>query len=92
MLSSDPKIRRRNAVETRPLPQGAVLVDMQTGQCYRLNRVGAEIWSMLERPSALREICESVAARYGRPSASIEDEVRELVDHLTKEQLVEPVS
>jgi Coenzyme PQQ synthesis protein D (PqqD) len=92
MLNSDPKIRRRNGVETRPLPQGAVLVDMETGQCYRLNRVGAEIWSMLEIPSALHEICEGVAARYGRLSTSIEHEVRELVDHLKKEQLIEPVS
>jgi hypothetical protein len=92
MLSPDHKLRRRSGVETRPLPQGAVLVDMTTGRCYRLNRVGAEIWAMLEPPAALGEICAGVATRYGRPVDAIELEVRDLVEHLTKEQLIEPTS
>ena len=92
MPSSDHKLRRRSGVETRPLPQGALLVDMSTGRCYRLNRVGAEIWSMLDVPSALPEICEGIATRYQRPPDLIQPEIRELVEHLMKEQLIEPAS
>jgi hypothetical protein len=93
MPISDQKLRRRSGVETRKLAQGAaVLVDMKTGRCYRLNRVGAEIWSMLESPSAEGDICESVAARYGRSVDAIEHEVHDLVQHLTNEQLIEPRS
>jgi Coenzyme PQQ synthesis protein D (PqqD) len=92
MASSEQKIRRRANVETRPLPQGAVLVDMDSGRCYRLNRVGAEIWSMLESPSDLGQVCASVAARYGRAVDTIEPEIRELVERLTKEQLLEPAA
>lgn len=92
MPGSDHKLRRRSGVETRKLPQGAVLVDMGTGRCYRLNRVGAEIWAMLESPSALGELCEGVATRYRRSVDAIEQEVRDLVEHLTKEQLIESIS
>jgi hypothetical protein len=77
-------------VEARPLPQGALLVDMNTGRCFRLNRVGAEVWSMMEAPTPLGRICEQVASRYGLAPESIEHEVRGLVEHLLKEQLVEP--
>lgn len=74
------------------MPRGAILVDMETGRCYRLNHVGAEIWTMLESPSGLGEICASVAERYGRPVDAIQHEVRDLVEHLTKERLLEPAA
>lgn len=70
--------------------KGAVLVDMNTGRCYRLNRVGAEIWALLRAPLALSDICAEVAKKYDPPPAALEGDVRALVTHLLTERLVEP--
>jgi hypothetical protein len=86
--SPSSRLRQRSGVEARPLPKGALLVDMNTGSCFKLNQVGAEIWTMLVLPHALDDICRDVAKRYQRPIEEIGNEIRELVEHLTREQLV----
>jgi len=89
----DTVLTRRSAVEGRPLPagSGAVLVDMSTGRCFRLNRVGNEVWGMLGEGLTMREICARVAGRYQLPTTRIESEVMALVAQLAREGLVEPV-
>jgi len=72
------------------MAKGAILVDMDTGRCYRLNRVGAEIWTLLRAPRALPELCAEVAKRYDPPPPALESDVRALVTHLLTERLVEP--
>jgi hypothetical protein len=85
------RLRRCSNVEARQLAEGSVIVDMRTGQCYRLNRVGAEIWSLLDRPLAIPEICASIADRYQRSLTAIEPEITAMIEHLAREKLVEPV-
>ena len=89
MSGPENPLRQRNGIETRPLPQGAVLVDMNTGHCFRLNRVGAEIWTMLTSPLPVGEVSAQIAARYGKPIAQIDPEVRALFELLIRERLVE---
>jgi hypothetical protein len=82
------RVKQRSGVEARPFPKGALLVDMGTGRCFRLNRVGAEIWTMLTEPRALEEVCRDVAARYRKPVEDIAGEIRALVAALTRENLI----
>ena len=91
MPSLEERLTQRPGIETRPYPQGALLVDMDTGRCYRLNRVGAEIWALLQRPVGVTELCAEVAKRYERTAENLEGDVRELVAHLIKERLIEPL-
>ena len=90
MVSPDERLMQRSGIETRPLTPGALLVDMNTGRCYRLNRVGAEIWSLLRTPLALPEICAEIAGKYAREAEQLESDVRALVAHLVTERLIEP--
>ncbi len=83
------RLKRSASVETRRLKEGIVVVHMGTGQCYRLNRVGTEVWSLLDRPSTLSEISTSIAERHNRPASSVEPEIRELLEHLVRERLIE---
>jgi hypothetical protein len=93
MASLNERLIQRRGIETRPLPQGALLVDMETGRCYRLNRVGAEIWELLRRPLAVGEVCAAVAQKYERDAEAVDRDVREDVlehlAHLARERLVE---
>ena len=65
---------------------------MNTGHCFRLNRVGAEIWAMLTSPLAVDEVCAQIATRYGKSVVQIDTEVRALFDLLIREHLVETVA
>ena len=89
MSNLEERITQRRGIETRAYPQGALLVDMATGRCYRLNRVGAEIWALLQWPMELTALCAAVAKKYERSAANLESDVRQLVALLVKEKLVE---
>lgn len=91
MPNADERLTQRSGIETRPMAnKGAILVDMTTGRCYRLNRVGAEIWALLRAPLAASEICAEVAKKYEPPPATLEGDVRALVAQLLASQLAEP--
>jgi hypothetical protein len=91
MVSPNDRLVQRSDVETRPYDKGAMLVDMATGQCYRLNRVGADVWGLLRQPAALADLCTTLQARYEIPPATLEQDVRTLVEHLLAQALVRAV-
>jgi hypothetical protein len=62
---------------------------MQTGRCFELNRVGAEVWALLASPTAVSELCEHLASRYRVDRDLLARDVTILVGELLKEQLVD---
>lgn len=89
MSSPLERLTQRHGIETRPLEKGALLVDLDTGKCYRLNRVGAEIWALLRRPLGRAELFAELAKKYERGAPTLERDVSALVAHLVTERLVE---
>jgi hypothetical protein len=87
-VSPDDRLVQRSDVETRPYDKGAMLVDMGSGQCYRLNRVGADVWALLKQPVALADVIATLGARYEISRATLEQDVRALVEHLLAQALV----
>jgi hypothetical protein len=93
-LLSD-KLRRHDRVRAQPLDDGgagAVLVDLQGGRCWELNRVGAEIWERLDGATTLSEIRDALAARYGVAADTIQADVLALTDALLGADLVQRTS
>lgn len=88
MASPGERLTQRGGIETRPLAQGALLVDLNTGRCYRLNRVGAEIWALLQRPRGVDDVCAAVARSYAGAGEAVARDVRELCAHLVTERLI----
>jgi hypothetical protein len=85
----DEHLMQRAGVEMRPLPQGALLVDMNTGRCFRLNQVGAEIWALLSIPRPLTEVLDKVASNHALPPEQIESDVKTMVDQLVVDRLID---
>jgi len=67
---------------------GAILMDMASGDCFELNRIGAEIWSRVAAGEALAELVARMAATYGLPPAAVEADVRSLLAELTRNGLL----
>jgi hypothetical protein len=85
------RVRRRAGIEMRSLPKGALLVDLNSGRCFRLNPVGAEIWSLLSETVACGDVYAAIARRYQLPAAQAEAEVGALLGELLGGELVELV-
>lgn len=64
--------------------EGAVLVDVNTGDCYELNRVGAEIWERLCRGESVEQVVEALSTSYAAAQTSIASDVATLIEELAR--------
>jgi hypothetical protein len=84
---SEPLIPNPTVV-TQLTPEGAVLVEMNSGDCYELNRTGAEIWSRINDGEPLPAIVASVAKRHAVPESTVDADARTLLAELVRRGLV----
>ena len=88
MINAETILSRRSEVDVRNTPTGAILVDMRSGACFRLNRTGAQIWSLLETPRGFGDIAREVSARYQLASSQVEGDLTALVESLERADLL----
>lgn len=82
-------LSRVRDVQTRVLEDGAVLVNLATGACFELNRVGAQVWELLLPGSTESAICEALAERYSVTREVLAADVRRLLIELLQNRLLE---
>ena len=90
MVALDETVSRRADVMAREIPDGAVLVDMMSGRCWELNRVGAALWTLLESPTTLRQACDALSGRYDVELAVLQRDVIAIGDELIRAGLLVP--
>ncbi len=80
---------RQSGVEARLLPDGSVLVDVQSGRVFELNKIGSEIWALLDGVRSLETLCEAVATRYEVAREVVETDLDQLVADLVQARLID---
>jgi hypothetical protein len=90
-LSEDARLAPTANIAASEIDGGAVLVDMASGQCFELNRIGLEIWHAIGRRQTLREIYDVLADRYPRAGERLMADLANLADALLAAGLVEVV-
>ena len=75
-------------VVTREVPEGAILVNIQTGFAFKLNRVGLEVWRLLDGKRGLDEIIGDLQSTYAVDAERLQRDVEVLLDDLRKQGLV----
>jgi hypothetical protein len=88
MAEGDGKLVTNPTVVSQETNEGAVLLEMTTGDCFELNRVGAEIWGALSRGEPLPVLVAALARRYDVPAATIEADANALIAALRGRGLV----
>jgi hypothetical protein len=87
--SSEARLRPSSGVVAKPLGEGVVIVNMTSGRCWQLNRLGAEVWELLGQHCAVNEICDALVGVYPVSREVVSADVRALVADLVREGLVE---
>jgi hypothetical protein len=89
MSPLEQRMRQRSGVELRLMAANeGLLVDLRTGECFRTNAVGAEVWQLLAEPRTLEELRETIAARHERPVGQVGADLDLMIDQLTRAGLL----
>jgi len=67
---------------------GAVVLDVQQGQMFNLNRVGSRILELLESGSAESDIVNVISHEFNNSREVVEKDVHEFIESLRKHKLV----
>ena len=73
----------------RELDGEAVILDLGSGTYFGLNAVGARIWQLMERHSALRPVLENLCREYDAAPEVLERDLIVLVSRLAEARLGE---
>ncbi|HAE51396.1 MAG: PqqD family protein [Tistrella sp.] len=65
-----------------------IMMDMEQGRYFNLNRISAEIWRELERPRNVTDLCRSLGERYDASAAEIERDVLDLLGQMEDQKLI----
>jgi len=67
----------------------SVIVHLQSGFYYDLNPIGSEVWNIIQKPSAVSEICDAILQRYDVGLEQCESDLLCLLQQLLDEGLIE---
>jgi Coenzyme PQQ synthesis protein D (PqqD) len=68
----------------------AIMINLATGGYYSLDRVGGDVWSLLEASLPVDDIVAELGRRYEATEDDIRRGVEDLLQRLTGEELVVP--
>lgn len=67
---------------------GAIVLDVQQGKMFNLNRVGSRILELIESGSAEPEIVNLISEEFSTGREVVENDVREFIESLRTHKLV----
>ena len=65
-----------------------VLVNLDNGHYYSIDKVGADIWAFIESGDAIGDILRGIMQKYKGNLADIESAIEQFVDELQQESLI----
>ena len=84
----EPMYRVSEGVRSTHGQDGAVVLDVQQGQMFNLNRVGSRILELLESGSVQPDIVNVISREFSTSREVVENDVREFIEALRKHKLV----
>jgi hypothetical protein len=69
--------------------EDATIVTWRNDVYYGLDPVGKRVWQLLQEPTTLAQICNILKADYEVEPAQLESDIRELLEQLAEQGLVE---
>jgi DNA-binding sugar fermentation-stimulating protein len=87
-LSSATLVVRSNGFIEAEIDKEIVALNVETGTCYGLNRVGSRVWSLIATPTRVGNVCEKLMTEYNVERGMCERQVLDLLEELRAEGLI----
>lgn len=89
MVGQDLRVERRGEMIETEVDGELVALHIDNGTCYGFNSTATRVWAMIEQPRLLSELTEELLREYDVDAATCETQLRELIDELVVDGLVE---
>ena len=80
---------RNEAIVFTDLDDTIVMMDVDEGQYYELDTVGAKIWALIEDPRPVAEICDALAGEFDVDPDTCRDETLEFLQTASEHRIIE---
>ena len=80
---------RNEAIVYTDLDDSIVMMDVDEGQYYELDLIGARIWDLIEAPRPVAEICDALADEYDVDPDTCRDDTLEFLQTATEHRIVQ---
>jgi len=79
-----------SSIAWRQIGDETVVIDLESGTCYRLDEIGGRIWKMLSSGVGAAAIARAIAKDYAVAAERIRHDINLLIDDLARRRLIAP--
>ncbi len=88
MITRQSQPSKRVRILSQRSKENLILLGLDDGQYYALNRVGGRVWELCDGTRTVSEIVATLCEEFTAPAATIEQDVLELLGDLANGNLV----
>jgi hypothetical protein len=88
-LAPNSVLERMPDIPTQYIKDEIVMMNEATNRYYALNAVSSEVWSLLERPMTISDLCDELRGSFDVDAERCLGEVLHLVQKMIDEELVQ---
>src|SRR5262245_15901231 len=91
MLTLNQRLQpREQDVVAKVMDGEAIIINLQNGIYYSMDKAGGLVWEMIERKYTIEETITAITRRYSVSRADAQRDVEQLLEKLLEENLVTP--
>ena len=90
-MDSNTKLKRSTNATFQIVAEEAILIHLNTGTYFSLNKVGTEFWNMLDGEQSIAQHAATLAKKYDVDAAMVTSDLLELAGKMAKDDLVDSV-
>lgn len=87
-MNADSLIKRTDRIVASSINDELVMFDAEAGKYYSLNSVASNIWTHLEEPKTIRELCDTLSERFDITPEKCREELIGFLPDLEKKGLI----
>ena len=90
-MDSSTRLQRNTNTTFQVVADEAILIHLNTGTTFSLNKVGTEFWQMLDGAQTVQQHAEVIAEKYEVDTAMVVADLLELAEKMAADNLVDQV-
>jgi coenzyme PQQ synthesis protein D (PqqD) len=91
-LDAQTKLKRSEQVTHQIVAEEAILINLNTGTYFSLNKIGTEFWEMLDGQQSVQQHAETIAKKYEVEVSMVVGDLLELANKMAVDHLVEALT
>ena len=87
-IGADTRLQRDSDIVAAAMGREIAMMEMESGKYFVLDEIAASIWTRLESPATMRELCDELSAHYDVTPDQCAADVAPFLERLLARRLV----